>query len=291
MNLTQAAETTVQKEKQAVEMARGGVPDVLVYIKSYYKIRTFVGVAGWTLPFILVIGGWVAQRNWTTQGSLSAYYYTGMRDFFVSILAVVGVLLITYRLSDSTPDNGLGTLAGAMAIGVVFFPTARDSDKHTKVDLTAVQSVFGERPIQVIHFICAIAFILLLARICLFFAELERANEQDDSTSNEQKMSSRKWYKLHRLAARIIFAAIAFALTLQALQAVEKHILKIDPDYVVLGFLKDYSILLGEAVAVFAFGMSWFIKGLDREGLRTKSVNTRELRANRDGELLAEAAH
>lgn len=261
MNFTQAAEAAVMTEAQAVDKARGGDPTALYYVQSYHKIRTAVGFAGMALPFILVIGwgayihGWdIFRGRFGLQGSLSAYYHTGMRDFFVSILVVVGVLLVTYKLANEAPDNRLGTAAGIMALGVAFIPTAINEDKQPNAQLTAIQDWLGEEFSKWLHYGFAIGFIVLLARICLFFAELERKKQEEHLDSPQQWMTSAKWSTVHRLAAYIIFIVLVIVGASQLFKIGE-----------------GYSILVGEAVATIAFGVSWFVKGLDLKVLKADS--------------------
>lgn len=287
MNLTEAAEITVTREREVLEATRqralkdsravralddgpkGGIPDGMAYIQSYHKIRAAVGFAGWSLPFILVVGGWIAERKWDTQTSLSAYYHTSMGDFFITVLVVVGVLLMAYKLSDNAPDNRIGTWAGVAAFGVAFFPTARDLDKQPNADLSAIQSLFHESGAQAVHFVCAIALISLLARICIFFSEEELAKKRKGHESANQKVSSAKWSHVHRLMAYLIAGALAFvAIFLILTWAHNETSFDIGKGNSVVEFLKKYCILFGEAVAIIAFGASWFIKGLDREILR-----------------------
>jgi hypothetical protein len=51
----------------------------------YLTLRRTVGILGIALPFVLILGGWIVFKT-SLQGSLSAYYHTGMRDVFVGIL-------------------------------------------------------------------------------------------------------------------------------------------------------------------------------------------------------------
>jgi hypothetical protein len=58
---------------------------------TYHSLRLGIFFAGLALPFALwLIGGW---RGVGLQGSMSAYYWTPMRDVFVGVLVAVGFLL------------------------------------------------------------------------------------------------------------------------------------------------------------------------------------------------------
>lgn len=92
-----------------------------------------IGVLGVALPPTLVI--WAISEG--IQGSISAYYYTSGRDWFVGTLWVIGVFLIFYQFKPQDPkkrrsqdpvqsgfaDAALGKLAGVSAVLVALLPT------------------------------------------------------------------------------------------------------------------------------------------------------------------------
>ena len=55
------------------------------------------------------------------QQSISAYYYTSMRDVFVSTMVLVGALLACYR-APALRDNLIAIVCGISAIGIGLFP-------------------------------------------------------------------------------------------------------------------------------------------------------------------------
>ena len=54
-------------------------------IVSYLTMRRLIGVIGIALPIIMVLGGFI-QNGFVILDSISNYYYTNMRDFFVGII-------------------------------------------------------------------------------------------------------------------------------------------------------------------------------------------------------------
>lgn len=90
-------------------------------IVSYLTMRRTIGVLGISLPLIVVLGGLVENSS-ALQGSISGYYYTNMRDFFVGILCVVALFLISYQGYERI-DNIVANLAGFSALGMIIFPT------------------------------------------------------------------------------------------------------------------------------------------------------------------------
>ena len=50
-------------------------------VVSYLTLRQMVGAIGLLMPFLVRLGGYIFEHI-TTTDSISAYYYTGMRDIF-----------------------------------------------------------------------------------------------------------------------------------------------------------------------------------------------------------------
>jgi hypothetical protein len=224
----------------------------VLYVLSYLLIRTVVGVIGIVLPFILIFGEAIYLANGVhIQGSLSVYYHSSMRDFFVAGLCVVGFLLATYMSGlTKTWDFWLSLVAGVAVLGVVFFPTGRpglvDSDARCGATpmppgCAPIQQQLGEKLVATIHFSCAIVFILSLAVIAFLFAYREKTFE------NDVKMA-----RLQKVFGWVIIGAVVF---------------------VVVGGLMNIKLweftplYLGEVVSVWAFGVSWFLKGKDLRGV------------------------
>lgn len=105
-------------------------------LETHPHYRTAIGVLGVTLPILLVLSSLI-QRE-ALQNSISAYYFTSARDWFVGILWVIGVFLFFYRYRPRQPglarsqspsirtgaaDALLGKLAGLAAVAVALFPT------------------------------------------------------------------------------------------------------------------------------------------------------------------------
>lgn len=99
------------------------------------KYRTAIGVLGVALPPALLL--WTLGQS--VQNSISAYYYTAGRDWFVGTLWVIGVFLIFYQYQPQRPemaksrhrsirsgraDAYLGKCAGGAAVLVALLPTS-----------------------------------------------------------------------------------------------------------------------------------------------------------------------
>lgn len=111
-----------------------------VILETHPHYRTAIGVLGASLPVIL-IGASLAGLLETPelQTSISAYYWTAMRDWFVGTLFVIGVFLFFYTYTSRTDgfeartkydsvrngaaDAWLGKIAGVAAVLVALLPT------------------------------------------------------------------------------------------------------------------------------------------------------------------------
>ncbi|MEU8260177.1 DUF998 domain-containing protein [Micromonospora sp. NPDC048999] len=190
-------------------------------------LRLGIGSVGIALPVVLVVGHLVAVRRLTLLDSLSAYYYTEMRNVFVGSLCAIGVFLIAYRYRR--PDDALGTVAGLLAITVALFPTTASGP--------AGVTSHDDRMVGMVHQVAAAALFVLLAAFCLvLFTRPDRVGVPP----------SRSAVRFYRVCGGLILAAVALALVSTQLPADVQRTLR--------------PLLWCEAVAVFAFGAGWVAK-------------------------------
>jgi hypothetical protein len=225
------------------------------YLRSYLLMRAVIGFIGIALPVGLLVGDAFLKGDTLPRGSLSAYYHSGMRDLFVGTLCAIGVFLITYRVFDRISDNLLSTVAGFAALVVAFFPTGRPAGSHSPA--TPLQQRLGEGQVMVIHFVFAAIFIASLAITCYSFGVREGGRPQH-RWGHKAKRSPLFWRWFHWSCALLIVAAVAFSLVTKA-----------------TGWLDNYSLIIGESVAVLAFGVSWLMKGLELDVLLAPKVAER----------------
>jgi hypothetical protein len=214
------------------------------YVRSYLIMRVVVGALGVLLPLLLVlIGRWLDGEPWF-RDSLSAYYYSGVRELFVGVLSAIGVFLFTYKVTDHSLDNTLTFVAAAAVVLVVLFPTGPSS--HV-AEPTPLQEELGVSRVQTIHFAAALLFIVSLAVISFFYGVREGRRP-----AREGKRPPVFWRWYHWVCALFILGALAG---------------------VGLDMLTEWgpseSVLIGEWVAVWAFGASWLMKGLELDYLRS----------------------
>ncbi|MEK6193046.1 MAG: hypothetical protein N2F24_02290 [Deltaproteobacteria bacterium] len=91
---------------------------------SYLEHRIIIGVLGMGLAPIVAAGHWIMTQEGLRR-SVSSYYHTGMRNWLVGTLFVIGFFLLSYRGHDPI-DNRVGNLAWFFALGVALFPTKPD---------------------------------------------------------------------------------------------------------------------------------------------------------------------
>ena len=219
-------------------------PGAARYVRAFLILRVMVGALGIALPFALVLvdGLWF-DGNRFPRTSLSAYYYSGVRELFVGALSATGVFLIAYKVAEVNLDNTLSLLAGVAVIGVAMFPTDRSSDA---IALTPLQDRLGETTVATIHYVSAATFICALGIISYFFGRREGARPPVPD-----KRSPGFWRAFHWSCAGVITGALAFILVTQVLDTGPAE-----------------SLLIGEAVSIWAFGVSWLWKGLELDMLR-----------------------
>ncbi len=229
------------------KLTNRGDPAVL-YALSLLLIRGIIGVIGILLPLALIVGeAFYLSGSVEVRGSISAYYHSSMRDLFVAGLCVTGFLLATYMAGQTkTRDFWWSLLAGVAVIGVAFIPTSRPGiadgaprcgSSPMPEGCSPIQQQLGETLAAGIHYVCAAAFILALARICFLFAYREEVHKHAD-----------KLAQTLRILGWLIVAAVVWIIVGETLD-------------ISLGPLK--ALYLGEVIAVWAFGTAWVMKARD----------------------------
>jgi hypothetical protein len=203
-------------------------PDGDLGTLSYIGLRKAIGIIAIALPPILVIGH-LALDGGKWPGSISAYYYTSMRNVFVGAMCALGVFLFSYRYQER--DNKLSTAAAALALGVALFPTASQGPTSR-----------GEQAVRAVHLTCASLFFVCLAVFSLFIFT---------KTAGELTPKKMQRNRLYRASGWTIVASLALAAVNGALE------------HWVDGYaLQDYNTLFWlESIAVWAFAVSWLVKG------------------------------
>ena len=215
-----------------------------LYLRCYLWQRILIGALGMLLPIILVLcDWWLLSGSLAARGSMSAYYFSGMRDAFVGVLFAIAVFLVTYKAFDVGPENLVTMIAGLAGIVVALFPTDGPHDVGGTFPPTPLQNSLGEGKVADVHYGAAITLLVLLALMSALFGVKEGARPPADG---HRPPSFWRWF--HIGCATVIGLALVYALIAQ-----EWHVLDVRE-----------SLLIGEGVAVFTFGLSWMCKGAER---------------------------
>ena len=219
-------------------------PGARRYVRSYLLLRVMSGVIGIALPFALMLidGGWFDGSPFP-RNSLSAYYYSGVRELFTGALCATGVFLVAYKVAEVNLDNTLSLLAGVAALGVAFFPTDRP---RSSLPLTPLQDKLGETFVATVHYGSAVVFIVSLGVISFCFGLREGARPP---VAGHRPPAF--WRGFHWICAGVIALALLFVLVTEVFSVGPRE-----------------SLLIGEALSVWAFGVSWLWKGLEVDMLR-----------------------
>jgi hypothetical protein len=202
--------------------------DTLVF--SYLALRKAIGILGIALPFVVSLGALIVFGT-GLQSSISSYYYTGMRDVFVGTLFAIGFFLLSYKGYERADDIA-GDLACVFAVGVALFPT-------TSGDTVSIAA----RVVGYAHLVFAAGFFLTLTYFCLFLFTKTNPNEPP----TKRKLQRNTVYRVcgYAMVACIVLMAIYSFLPSGAASTVA-------------GLKPVYWL---EALAILAFGVSWFVKG------------------------------
>jgi hypothetical protein len=122
-------------------------------IITYVTLRKCIGWLGVLLVPVLILGTLLLGPPPAIQTSVSAYYYTNMRNPLEGILSAIGLFLMCYH-GYNKQDSIISKLAGVFCVSIGFFPT---SDSQTKTDL-----------ISTLHYVFAGIFFALLAYMSTF---------------------------------------------------------------------------------------------------------------------------
>ncbi len=207
------------------------------FMVSYFTMRRWIGALGILLPVVVVAGGKLI-KHLPVLPSISAYYYSNMEDWFVGLLCVVGVFLLSY---DAYPglDRAICALCGACAIGVAFFPTlAPDHDprKPVPVGIFQLPDDISSR----FHYTFAVALFIGMAAMSLFLFT------RSDPAKGGPTPQKKKRNGVYVACGLVMAAALLTGLIRLAIQGPEDS--------------SPFTLYV-EGVCLIAFGISWITKG------------------------------
>ncbi len=186
-------------------------------IATFLSLRRWIGYVGISLPWLVVL------LAWRFQPSISDFYYTGSRNWFVGSLFTIGAFLCSYYGYDRR-DRIMSVIAGICAFGVSLFPT--DSGTTTVVGGT--------------HYVFAASLFLILA----WFSLCQFTKTSHLSLTDEK----RKRNVIYQACGYAIVGALSLILVGKVTG-------------LSLKFANANPVFWLEALALEAFGFSWMVKG------------------------------
>lgn len=210
--------------------------DLLV---SYLTLRKSIGFVAIGIPLFLVVGSiWLGDCT-QVQSSISDYYHTVMRDGLVGTICAIAFFLFAYRGYD-VRDFWATRAAAVLALFVAFFPTIFTDVPEPPCNM--VRPI--ENPlVNTIHFTSALLFFLVLAYISLVLF-----TKTDHPEAMGQRKKNRN--RVYRVCGGVMLGCLALlALYFAWLRHAWPGLAPYDP------------VFWLESIALWAFGISWLIKG------------------------------
>lgn len=213
-------------------------------LNSYCRIRKLIGILGFLLPIIIVF----FYGNFLP--SISHYYYTRSALFFIAILAAFGFFLISYsgyKLKDEEKkkkltfsDNVVTHIGGFAILIVVLLPTSCTNAFLEICNPCQPNGfcLFGHQSLTInkIHLFSAATFFIAMGYMSL---------------SNFTRGKDTKYHLYYKLCGYIIFISLG----LLVIEFIMREF--VNDDFNVTG----YDVFILETIMVFAFSISWLLKG------------------------------
>ena len=214
-------------------------------VLSFLAVRRAIGALGFFLPFALIIYGIAAAD---IPGSISAAYYTPMREVFVGAMIAQAVFLYSYEgfrpeAGDMISDRATAQVAAICAALVALAPTAPENALSADPGLllqqcTLLQCVMGAQAASLLHILAAFGFFAALAVYCLILFVKGEVDGQEKQASN----------RIYRICGWLIIASIGLA-GLIIVTGADEYLAALNP------------VFWLETIACFAFATSWAVKG------------------------------
>ncbi|PUB14191.1 hypothetical protein [Yoonia sediminilitoris] len=240
------------------------------YLDSQRRMATRVGLVAMGLPVLLAAGALISAACF--HDSMSHFYYAPvLGSVFVGGLILIGAFLLAYQGENST-EKWLASIAGIGAIGVAVIPANGPGCAMTELHLrTSVILSWDAELMQfvpaqgtpmtfamfqyahMLHSLSAIGLFLFMAYYAFFvFTRVvpERHLEKDGRLT-PAKAARNRAYRLFGVLILIGMVGLAVRAILFPPQPT------IDPDW-----WNQHNLTFWlEALAIWAFGLSWVVKG------------------------------
>jgi len=225
---------------------------------SSFKMRKIIGILGMILPLLLYFGVMLTSKYNVVQHSISLYFYTFMGGVLIATLAMLSIYLFTYQgpKNDSYYkwDNWITNIAGLSIIIVALFPTNSASIYHNESFVVQYEKY------HLIDLHNPSAAIFFLSISCMSFFLFTRSGKEGNKAKKIQ------WW-IYKFSGVIMFLC-CILIVFMTQSNNEKN-----PEYF-LGI--PHPVFWLEVIALEAFGISWFVKGLDYR-IKDTSINNQVL--------------
>jgi hypothetical protein len=201
-------------------------------ILSDKAYRRLIGILGMALPLICFAGGAIFA-GYPLQASISSYYHTNVRDFFVGLMFGLSFFLVTYKGHERI-DTVADIVTGLAGLSLALFPCL-GKDATDPVGFFQLPPAVSD----IVHVCSAGAFFLLLAFTATFLFT-RSSHERPEGQKLKRNV-------LYIVCGCLMFAGLACLLMLRIFFPAA---------------LEDTSVVFWiETLMLEAFGVSWLVKG------------------------------
>ncbi len=220
-------------------------------VLSFLAVRRALGWLGIALPVALFLVAVLTAEP--MRPSISEFYFGQGRDLFVGILCAIGVFLWAYvgyppaRAGEWPTDRLVSRVAAVAAIGVALVPTMDKSAAGGPFQCaTVIQCSIGPDLSRILHYGLAAVFFAMLAVFCLVLFQRGAPGPQDtDKIARNRIYAICGWVILGSMAAMAAYGMIYARQDAAGQVAMDR----------------SRAVFILESIGVFAFGVSWLVKG------------------------------
>ncbi len=199
---------------------------------SYQNHRRLIGYLGFLLPPLLYLLAGIRPTDnlpqWELLNSISAYYYTGAVVVLVGTIFALSLFLFTYPgYKGALADRVVGRLGGFAALGVAFFPTAAPTG--------VLEPTWWSPMTRVIHYVSAVS---LFGCFIIFSIWLFRKSSVPSNC--DLPLDKKRRNTIYLWCGLVMIVCMLWAGS---------------------SYFTKAPIFWPEAIALWAFAISWLVKG------------------------------
>jgi hypothetical protein len=202
-------------------------------ILSDKAYRRLIGILGMALPLVCFAGGAIFA-GYRLQSSISSYYHTNVRDFFVGLMFALSLFLVTYKGHERI-DTVVDIVTGFAGLSLALFPCL-GKDAKDPIGFFQLPPVASD----LVHVCSAGAFFFLLAFTATFLFTRSSQGRHPRGPKLTRNV-------IYVVCGCLMFAGLACLIVLRIFFPAA---------------LEDTSVVFWiETLMLEAFGISWLVKG------------------------------